>query len=128
MSLPLALLRFNTFLPLAVAILFLKPCSIFLWRFFGWYVLSILLHLRFLRRRRDFAPAADAESGSGRNATFIIYANPRVCQAFLPVFSGFFHKQTFPAVFPGQAARKVPAAKLFSRLDLQFFAVYDIMK
>ena len=115
MSLPLALLRFNTFLPLAVAILFLKPCSIFLWRFFGWYVLSILLHLRFLRRRRDFAPTADAESGSGRNATFIIYANPRVCQ-------------TASAGFSGQAGGEVPAAKLFSRLDLQFFAVYDIMK
>ena len=43
-SLALAFIRLllRTFLPLAVLILFLKPCSFFLWRFLGWYVLSIL--------------------------------------------------------------------------------------
>ena len=40
--LPFARLLLSTFLPSAVLILFLKPCSTFLWRFFGWYVLSIL--------------------------------------------------------------------------------------
>lgn len=44
--LPLARLLLRTFLPSAVLILFLKPCSFFLCLFFGWYVLSILRHLR----------------------------------------------------------------------------------
>lgn len=38
--LPLARLLLRTFLPSAVLILFLKPCSFFLCLFFGWYVLS----------------------------------------------------------------------------------------
>ena len=41
LALPLARLLLRTFLPLAVAILFLKPCSFCLWIFLGWYVLSI---------------------------------------------------------------------------------------
>ena len=39
--LPFTLRLLNTDLPLAVAILFLKPCSIFLCLTFGWYVLNI---------------------------------------------------------------------------------------
>ena len=35
LALPFARLRFNTFLPFAVLILFLKPCSTFLCLFFG---------------------------------------------------------------------------------------------
>lgn len=40
--LPFSLLLARTFLPLAVLILFLKPCTLLLCLFFGWYVLSIL--------------------------------------------------------------------------------------
>jgi hypothetical protein len=39
--LPLSLRRCKTFLPFAVLILFLNPCTFFLCFFFGWYVLSI---------------------------------------------------------------------------------------
>ena len=42
---PFARLLFRTALPSAVAILFLKPCSLLLCLFFGWYVLSMISHL-----------------------------------------------------------------------------------
>jgi hypothetical protein len=38
--LPFSLRLFNTVLPLAVLILFLKPCSLLLCLFLGWYVLN----------------------------------------------------------------------------------------
>ena len=41
--LPFNLLAANTFLPPAVLILFLKPCTLFLEHFFGWNVIFILV-------------------------------------------------------------------------------------
>lgn len=49
LCLPFALLLDNTFLPLAVLILFLNPCTLFLTLFFGWYVIFILKHLLIIK-------------------------------------------------------------------------------
>ena len=46
--LPFALLRASTLRPFFVDILFIKPCSFFLWSFLGWYVLfTVFLLLTF---------------------------------------------------------------------------------
>ena len=50
--LPLARLLLSTFLPSAVFILFLKPCSFFLCLFLGWYVLSIICTSLYYYRKR----------------------------------------------------------------------------
>jgi hypothetical protein len=48
--LPFALLADNTFLPPAVAILALKPCTLACDLFFGWNVIFITLHLLLTHR------------------------------------------------------------------------------
>ena len=59
LALPLDLLRAKTFLPFFVDILFMKPCSFFLWSFLGWYVLfifSILLSFMVILEPTDASP------------------------------------------------------------------------
>jgi hypothetical protein len=61
---PLARRAFKTFLPLAVAILSLKPCLFFLFLFDGWYVLFIAFYLFFFLNFR-----------SAKIAVFFIHPN-----------------------------------------------------
>jgi hypothetical protein len=65
--LPLVRRLFRTFLPFFVLILFLKPCSFFLCRTFGWYVIFMtelrLLLLNNPYNRADFAPRLNFNAG-----------------------------------------------------------------
>ena len=50
--LPFALLAANTFLPPAVLILLLNPCTLDLCLFFGWNVIFIIIHLLYVKKHQ----------------------------------------------------------------------------